>query len=301
MNFLKSIYFLFNFFYINITFIKTGGYYRVKHDTIYCNNLDKSSKYIDIWYPENNNHNISIPLIVYGHGYSGGSFSLPFGYSPILSEISSWGFFIAAPRSCSYGCYESMNERLPKDPPGFKYFYNELLKTIDCVDGNEDESFKIIDKKKGVGIAGHSMGGQAALYGSLKENNKFYNVKTSVIHNVYTHSFPIIDIPFLIITGSDDKLAIPSWSKKIFMDSMVNDKIFINKLQKSHTDLLYQDYKNYSLVTAFWFKLYLTEIESEMGNNYYEYIYGNNEESLCSNGFGLLKECMIKNKRNILN
>lgn len=57
------------------------------------------------------------------------------------------------------------------------------------------------DFKWGVGIAGHSMGGQSTVFASSLGNASGSNITAAVMHHAYTHAYPAPQVPFLAFTG----------------------------------------------------------------------------------------------------
>ena len=69
------------------------------------------------------------PLISYAHGFSGGGNIDIFAYFPLLHELASWGYIVAATRACNVGCKAAPRD-LPFDPPGFGTYYQQQLRVI---------------------------------------------------------------------------------------------------------------------------------------------------------------------------
>ena len=131
-------------------------------------------------------------------------------YFELLRAMSAFGYVIVAPRACDVGCIDPPHTNLPHDPPGFGNFYLQQLKGIDWaknMTAARDPMFTKINWAGGVGIAGHSMGGQATLFSSSYSNFTQYNIKAAVMHHAYTHTYPAPKVPFIVFTGARDTTA----------------------------------------------------------------------------------------------
>ena len=135
----------------------TDGPYAVEHTQLGCANLDSTDANIEVWFPSNSAAaGTSFPLISYNHGYTAGGDALFGGYNALLSELASFGFVVAATRSCSDGCADDTTS-LPLDPPGFGHYYYEQYKVIECAASYSRSGtapFDAVDFSKGVGISG---------------------------------------------------------------------------------------------------------------------------------------------------
>ncbi len=105
---------------------------------------------------------------------------------------------------------------LPLQPygQGWGAYYGEGLKIIDWAQNmtklGEDPLFQKIDWSKGVGITGHSMGGQGAAVASSKVCAEKWNIKASALHHPaetetrYGNIGVNISVPTLGFTSSGD-------------------------------------------------------------------------------------------------
>merc|ERR1712072_160023 len=143
--------------------------------------MDATSHKIDVWFPVGSAGQ-KFPFISYSHGNTAGGAALPGDYGTLLSTMSAYGYIIAAHESCNSGC--ARGGTLPFDPPGFATMYKEQLKVIDWakqLGAAGDTVFKNADFSLGVGIAGHSMGGQATVYSSSKFGSG-HGIKAGATH-----------------------------------------------------------------------------------------------------------------------
>ena len=294
------------------------GPYETKHSIFVIDTMDKTNKNVDFYYPLislDTKNNRKFPLIIYNHGYLGGGNYDYEAYTPLLTKLATYGFIVAFMRSCNAGCADNCKS-LHLDPPCFGNFYLEQFKVIDWTSkyGKDDEAkktssniingttvYKKIDHTLGYGIAGHSMGGQAALFGSSFLNATNYNIKTVVLHHPYSHELPTPQISFIGFTGTYDFLASPKMVKTIY-DNGDNEKHrgFVNKKGSTHIEpLCFTKNCPKSIIvaryTAAWFKLYLENINVETVYDYHNLIYGdrNATESLCGGGDGKMKTCLV--------
>ena len=139
---------------------------------------------LSVWFPVGSNVQAPIPLISYAHGMFGGGITLIPGYDQLLHVLATFGYVVAAPHACSFGCFDndgvSVCESLPEDPRCFGRYYYEQLAVFEWAAARKDDpAFVNVDWEVGFGIAGHSMGGQATVFSSAY-NASNYNIKSAV-------------------------------------------------------------------------------------------------------------------------
>ena len=120
--------------------------------------MDKSNQHITVFYPVNFDVNTtnSFRFIAYAHGYLGGGVQTGPSYYEMCKALASFGYVVALPHACDVGCVSD-------GEPGFHHYYFEQLKAIDWAREmwlSGEDGFANLDLDDGVGIAGHSMGGQ---------------------------------------------------------------------------------------------------------------------------------------------
>ena len=147
-------------------------------------------------------------FIAYAHGDGGGGILDPPAYFELLNAIASFGYVVASPRACDVGCIDDRTT-LPFDPPAFGHFYMQQLDVISWAKTVPDPLFATVNFTGGVGVAGHSMGGQATLFSSSYRNASDYDIRAAVLHHAFTHQYPGPAVPFLAMTGTDDHIAPP--------------------------------------------------------------------------------------------
>ena len=178
-----------------------------------------------VYYPIAEDASFKFPFISYAHGLFGGNEIDINGYYDFFHQLASYGFVVGAPASCNTGCDDHVNApytwlrwRTSSDFKfkGWNSYFGEQFKTIEWARNMSNSSiFNTIDWSVGVGIAGHSMGGQATTQSSHFNCVKQWDIRASVIH----HAAPcdvfngtqnagsnITNVPLASFTSSGDSL-----------------------------------------------------------------------------------------------
>jgi len=272
------------------------GPFKVTHKTFTYLRMDSTDRQIDVWWPSPTSEQKTFPLISYAHGDSGGGASLLPGYETLLHSMSAFGYVIAAVRACNTGCHDDRTS-LPFDPPGFGHYYYQQLRVFNWTKNETGTPFNLIDWSNGVGVAGHSMGGQATLYSSGSGNPKLYNIAAGVMHHPYTHSYPHPEVPFIVFTGKNDKIA-PAHPMAVNIynaKGAFSSRGLVNKENANHFEPNPMAYNN--LLPQFsvaWFKIYLDKTPTAYGINFHDLIFGTGATSVCKGGDGAMAECEVK-------
>lgn len=268
------------------------------------NVTDERTKYqskISVWYPTNN---VDKSLFIsYAHGMSGGGSELIPAYEDLLHSLASFGYVIAATHACNIGCYDddgiSTCVSLPEDPLCYGEYYKEQLYAIRWAQSSNDIIFSNVNWDAGVGIAGHSMGGQATLFSS-SYNSSDYNIKAAVMHHPYTHSFPSPEVPYIVFTGTNDTTAPPNtMAEPIFeVDGGSDVRGIVNKVGADHhepdcLDLNPQGVQTLASYSAAWFKIYFDQTPQAYGIDFYNMLFGDDDTSLCGGGDGDMEQCTL--------
>lgn len=258
--------------------------------------MDSTDHRIDVWYPTPTAEQKKFPLLSYAHGDSGGGAGLVTDYGILLDSIAAFGYVVAAVRACNTGCRDDRTT-LPLDPPGFGHYYYQQLRVFNWTKNETGVPFDTIDYSNGVGICGHSMGGQATLYSSGGGHPKQYGITAAVMHHAYTHSFPPPEIPFLVMTGTTDKIA-PAHPMAVNIynaKGAFSSRGLVNKRGANHFEPNPNGYNNLlPQYTAAWFKYYLDKTPKAYGINFEELIFGTGLTSVCHGGDGAMDECETK-------
>lgn len=272
------------------------GPYSVEHTTYEYSGMDSTDHHIDVWYP--NGTTGEHTFISYVHGDGGGGIIATTAYFELFRAMSAFGYVIASPRACNTGCRDD-RVNLPHDPAGFGHFYMQQLKAIDWAKNLSLHGDPILSRanfSKGVGIAGHSMGGQATLFSSSFSNTTKYDVRAAVMHHAYTHSFPSPTVPFLVFTGARDTTAPPNPMAINIFNAKGADKShgIANKKSAGHHEPDILGFNN--LLPQFsvaWFKIYLDKTPQAFGIDFEAMLFGNGKDSLCGGGDGDMSQCKL--------
>jgi predicted alpha/beta hydrolase len=194
---------------------------------------------------------------------------------------------------------------LPDDPICFGSYYEQQLLTIDWAREEAragNEVFKDLNPDAPAGVAGHSMGGQSALFASSYANATEHNIAAAVYHHAYTHEYPGPSVPFLAFTGQLDYVALPRQTQYSFFDAGdanpvkgLSDRVEADHFEPEDDFMPWSSYN--PLVpqyTAAWFKLHLENKRSEFGLDFHEWIYGEGAGSICGGDDGEMKKCDMR-------
>ena len=250
--------------------------------------MDSTSNKVDVWYPTQAG---SYPLISYSHGNTAGGSKTVSDYNTVASTMASYGYIVAAHESCDTGCKQGGSDIL--DPPGFKDMYKEQLKVIDWAKTQTDAVFSKMNKRIGVGVAGHSMGGQATMKSSSSLGSG-HGVKAAVMHHAYTHFYDAPIVPFVAFTGSSDFIATPGQTQSFYKKAASKlPRAYVNKAGAGHTEPNGAGAALLGKWSAAWFKIYLDETPRADGHDYHEMILGTGSQSLCHGGDGTMTACEV--------
>ena len=148
-----------------------GGPFRVLTSTLKVGGYKcRGSQNAIVFYPDDNSH--SYPLISFAHGLGAGGHEVFIDYRSFLVGLSSWGFVVIAAESA------------PKSYcPHIDY---DQMRSIDFAMHSRERCFKNVDHKSGVGVAGHSMGGQGTIRSAGSRN---HGIAAAVaLHPVFTEA-----------------------------------------------------------------------------------------------------------------
>jgi dienelactone hydrolase len=271
--------------------VRAAGPYQTTHKSFKYDALDISNRHIDTVAPVAPNGSV-FPLIAFAHGLDDSEFDV---YSALFEDLASWGYVVAAPLACKYGCLGDCKIELG-DPPCFGHYYKQQLKTIEWTRTAAAASLPI-NTSAGVGVAGHSMGGQASLF-SAAYNASGYNIRAVSLLHAFTHKYPRLSVPFLVFTGTEDDVASPSMAQSIFDRAQTGGgapsaRGFVNKVGANHHEPSTEYNPKLGLYTVAWFKLHLDGLTASQGQDWDALVYGNGSTSLCGGGDGAMKACEL--------
>ena len=260
---------IFAFVFLGIAVVESyDKKYKTKEKTFEVEALDKSDQHVHLYYPIGEDESVRFPFISYAHGLFGGNEIDINGYYDFFHQLASYGFVVGAPASCNTGCEDHLNAPytdcaggpLPiSEFKGWNSYFGEQFKTIEWARNMSNSSiFNTIDWSVGVGIAGHSMGGQATTQSSHFECVKEWDIRASVIH----HAAPcdvfetqnagsnITNVPLASFTSSGDSCCEES-TKKIYEAAKVKPKLYRDLKGWSHLEpVLIPPVENPKLVRA---------------------------------------------------
>jgi predicted dienelactone hydrolase len=271
-----------------------AGILAVTHKQYSVKGMDKTSNKVDVWYPKDTSQ--QYPFISYSHGNTAGGKKTVTDYDTLLSTMASYGYIIAAHESCDTGCSDKATDLL--DPPGFKHMYQEQLKVIDWAKetgAGGDQVLSSANFSIGVGISGHSMGGQATMKSASSLHVAGHGIKAAVMHHAYTHIYEAPTVPFLVFTGTADVIALPAQTTRFYeLDGANPIKGYVNKKGATHFEPNSLDpagAKKLGKYSAAWFKVFLDETPQSGGVDFHEMIFGKGPDSLCHGGDGEMEHC----------
>jgi hypothetical protein len=265
-------------------------------------------------------HNFTqFPLIAYAHGFLGGGELDILGYSDLFHQISSYGFVVAAHASCNRGCTQpggasrwTRCRGLPTLHPeglGWDSYYAETLKTIDFArNGSHAPPFDLVNFSLGVGVAGHSMGGQSTAVAAGKSCTDEWDIRAAVIHHAASgvdgasgRNVGInITVPTASFTSTGDGCCEQSTYDIFASMPTAPPRLYRDVQGSSHLEpVLVPPIESPYLATftAAWFNVFIGQAvgKAEPGSDAYEAIYGTGEGSVC--GYAPMANCSVLHGR----
>ena len=265
--------------------------------------FDSSDARVWAWWPTSGAAGEAFPLVPYLHGGLGGG-DLIAAYTPLFSQLASWGLVVLAPLGCSLGCNDAANSSrwtacgglLPLRPTDMPWgaYYGEALKAIDWARNlsaapRAGAPFALIDHGAGYGVAGHSLGGQSAAVAATGDCPAAWSVKTVVLHHPAsgnTSSGNIgrnMSVPVSIFTSSGDA----GWpSARGYMDAFASRgdglaSAYRDEVGWGHLEaVLWPPTENPLLATytAAWLAVFL---RGDRGVSY-QRVFGSGADALCT-------------------
>ena len=263
--------------------------YNVSRTIFEVAGMDGTDKRVYVYRPVLSG-NRTFSLLAYAHGFAATD-PVVLQYDKLLSGIASFGFIVVAPAACRWFCLDDRMS-LHGDPPFYGNYYKNQLNAIRWA----TTTLSDVDQTRGVGVVGHSMGGQSTLFSSSYANASQHNIKAAVMLHAFTHEFPSSTVPFMVFTGDKDKLApAAKMAKPIFDATSSQPRVYVNRKGATHDEPDHHAFNPLlpQFVAAF-LKLYVAETTHEFGLDFRQMIFGNQTSSLCGGGDGELVECIAE-------
>jgi hypothetical protein len=242
----------------------------------------------------------------------------PAGYAHHFEQLASHGFIVAAPDSCSVGCTDKSGGAPWTDcaeglaPEGlWAPWFGEQLKTIDFMRNNSlrnasaPDFFRAIDWDAGVGIAGHSMGGQASTVSASAACAAQWGIRAAALIHPAAGNLPggrssgaNMSVPTAAFTSTGDHLCAPASvaaTMRAFNASAAGQalpSLYRNVQGWSHLEpVMGAVFENPLLATftAAWFKVFLNKARA--GDPYYDLIFSGSPDSICR--AEAMEECYV--------
>jgi len=244
-------------------------------------------------------------LLAYAHGFLGGGELDIHGYDVLFHQIASYGFVVAAHASCSRGCARPGGPSrwtacggLPLMSPtgqGWDSYYAETLKTIEFARNSSALApFDQVNFSLGVGIVGHSMGGQSTAYAAGDACAKMWDVRAAVLHHAASgingaHGLNIgsnITVPTASFTSTGDGCCEQSTYDIFAAMPPTTPRLYRDLVGSSHLEpVLIPPIESPFLAafTAAWFNVFIGQSAGKAapGSEAYDAIYGHGPGSVC--------------------
>jgi len=253
-----------------------------------------------ITYPETTGSE-KFPLIIYAHGAAGGRVDM-LAYQTHFNDLAAYGFVVVAPKSCFMGCKPPKNSGswlgatgacLPwTDGPQWTSFVYENVRAIEYVKKTTSAAWaSSIDWDAGLGVAGHSMGGEVVSQMGSSVFAKKYNVKGVVCEHclMCIKTGDIIETPAMFMTGNGDFEVLPSQVKAAYTNDTTAPKSYRNDKGRGHTEMLNLLVQYNSAVASHAAAFFKVHINGDRGT-FYNQVYGNASDSFCN--YEAMYECM---------
>ena len=279
-----------------------SGPYKVASKVYKVLALDSSNQDLHVFWPSSPGAGESFPLVSYMHGMSGGGIDIV-AYRQLFKDMASYGLVVVAPGGCGAitgkACNDPVNSPytdcagLPSvSPKGWASYYGEGLKGLEWAKNMSatEPAAKLVDWSLGVGICGHSMGGQAAALASGAGCSKKWDIRAAALHHPASGDIGAagnigfnISVPFAAFTTSGDGI----WpeTRDIYFNSSSTPRVYRDQVGFSHMEpLKLPAVKWYNpwlaTMTAAWFKLYLG---GDSSSQWHSMIYNSSDPlSLCN-------------------
>lgn len=254
-----------------------------------------------ITYPQGAAAGQRFPLIVYAHGFLDGGTLEKWTYGRHFLDLASYGFVVAAPLSCALGCGVHLREGplagagaglpCPKFP-WWPSFVHENARAIDYARNQTGlaDWASLIDWAAGVGVAAHSMGGEAVVQLTSSGLAEKYDVKALVCEHCLAciNTGAVLTRPAMFMTGTDDVIVFPSWVQDAYNADTAAPKSFRNEVGRGHLEMLQLPGTYNPAVARHAAAFFEVWLKGDRGA-YYDITYGNGTDSFC--GYADMRDC----------
>jgi len=253
-----------------------------------------------ITYPSGANGE-KFPLVIFAHGAAGGRIDM-LAYQKHFNDLAAYGFIVIAPKSCFMGCSPPDSNStnlgvtgscLPwTDGPQWTSFVHENTRAVKYAKASSADWATLIDWDAGLGVAGHSMGGEVVSQMGSADFKGEYNVKAVVCEHCQMCKVDgtVIQTPAMFMTGTGDYEVQPRQVKGAYNEDPTAPKVFRNDKGRGHTEMLNLLVQYNSAVAGHAAAFFKTHINGDQ-DKYYSQIYGNGTDSFCN--YEEMYECFI--------
>ena len=257
------------------------GAYEVASKVYTVPALDASNQKLHVFWPSDGADGEKFPLVSYMHGMSGGGIDI-IAYNQLFKDMASFGLVIVAPGSCGHltgqACKDPVNAPytdcagLPAVlPNGWASYYGEGLKALEWTKNQSavEPAAKSVDWSAGVGVCGHSMGGQATALAAGAGCAKQWDIRAAVLHHAAEGALGDgagnigvnVSVPLAAFTTSGDGCCEGS-TLDIYNNATVTPKVYRDQVGFSHLEPLKLPATKWynpwlAPMTAAWFRIYL--------------------------------------------
>lgn len=221
-------------------------------------------------------------------------------YQTHFDDLAAYGFVVIAPKSCFMGCSPPANATklsstgscLPwTDGSQWTSFVHENTRAIEYAKVSSEAWATMIDWSAGIGVAGHSMGGEVVSQMGSVQFAEQYQVKAVVCEHcqMCVVDGTAIATPAMFMTGTGDYEVMPRQVKGAYQEDSATPKSFRNEKGRGHMEmlnLLVQYNPAVASHVAAFFKVHVAG-DTDV---FYKQVYGDGADSFCK--YADMYECM---------
>lgn len=278
-----------------------AGTYKTSHITVTDDGLEplsgKKTRDYTITFPKGAGDD-KFPLLVYAHGAAGGGIDI-LAYQKTFTDMAAYGFVVIAPQSCFLGCNPPKSYELDSavgclpwvDGPQWKSFVYENTRAVDYAKNQTSTQWaSLIDWEAGIGVIGHSMGGEVVSQMASAAFAEKYNVKAAVCEHCLMCKVggDVITTPAMFMTGTGDYEVEPAQVKGAYKEDKMAPKSYRNEKGRGHTEMLNLLVQYNSAVASHAAAFMKVHITGDKGT-FYDQVYGTGADSFCN--YANMKDC----------